>query len=524
MATSIGNLAVILSADTRQYGRGMGRASNQAQSFSFTVKRSMARVVSAVGTLGALVVGGGAISLFTRQLQRLDDVAKTASKLGVTTEELTRLQFAGEQTGVAITTTNMAIQRMTRRVAEAAKGTGEAKGALKELGLDAVALNKMGPAKAFAEIADAMQAVENQGDRVRLSMKLFDSEGVALVNTLAGGSDALKEYADTSDRLGNTATPAAAAAAERLTSAVNRMKVSIGGIAVTFADTFGPSLQKMIDGITGAIVSLRTMDKVALKNKIQFGALVAGFAAGVAIAPKIIAAVKTIITVLKGLAKASAIAQAFAGPAGIVSLVAGAAAAVLAMGAVEMAFDSFGNEVEDVTPKVAEVAKEIDHLGQLSDRIMGTFAGTIHESVETPIEDVGTAIMAMSNNLDNMASRAASIFDATRTPAERLAAKIKEITELAGLGLLDPETARRALSDANGQRVGQDAFDMQSRQPTQRVSFAAMGASAAAGRQQSKIEKNTGEEVKESKKQTAALADLLRATTNSQGAAITVQF
>ncbi len=127
MATSIGNLAVILSADTRQYGRGMGRASNQAQSFSFTVKRSMARVVSAVGTLGALVVGGGAISLFTRQLQRLDDVAKTASKLGVTTEELTRLQFAGEQTGVAITTTNMAIQRMTRRVAEAAKGTGEAK-------------------------------------------------------------------------------------------------------------------------------------------------------------------------------------------------------------------------------------------------------------------------------------------------------------------------------------------------------------------------------------------------------------
>ena len=90
---------------------------------------------------------------------------------------------------------------MVRRISEAARGTGEAVNALDELGVSAQRLASMSPDQQFSTLADAMAKVKNQGDRVRLSMKLFDSEGVALVNTLRLGSKGLIQYEKDAKRL-----------------------------------------------------------------------------------------------------------------------------------------------------------------------------------------------------------------------------------------------------------------------------------------------------------------------------------
>src|SRR5690554_184809 len=66
-----------------------------------------------------------------------DNAAKTADKLGLSIETLQELRYAGERSGIGANTIDMAMQRMVRRLAEAAKGSGEAKGALEELGMDA---------------------------------------------------------------------------------------------------------------------------------------------------------------------------------------------------------------------------------------------------------------------------------------------------------------------------------------------------------------------------------------------------
>ncbi len=76
-----------------------------------------------LGTVGAAGFG----LLVKSSLQATDQLAKTASKIGTTTEALSQLRFAADLTGVATQTMDMALQRFTRRAAEAAKGTGEAK-------------------------------------------------------------------------------------------------------------------------------------------------------------------------------------------------------------------------------------------------------------------------------------------------------------------------------------------------------------------------------------------------------------
>ena len=89
----------------------------------------------------------------------------------------------------------MALQRFTRRTAEAAQGTGEAKDAFAQLG---IALrdqsgNLRGSEDLLGDVADAFARIEDPAERVRLAFKLFHFEGVALVNLLRGGSDALEQ-------------------------------------------------------------------------------------------------------------------------------------------------------------------------------------------------------------------------------------------------------------------------------------------------------------------------------------------
>jgi len=160
--------------------------------------RKMAKAsaaMSAAATAAATV-------LTVKSMRAADELGKTADKIGATTQALAGLQLAGEMSGVSIETMNMALQRMTRRVSEAAIGTGEAKGALLELGIDAQKLEQLPLDEQMGIVADAMQNVGTQADRVRIAMKLFDSEGVALVNTLAGGSEELARFAKEADLLG----------------------------------------------------------------------------------------------------------------------------------------------------------------------------------------------------------------------------------------------------------------------------------------------------------------------------------
>ena len=54
----------------------------------------------------------------------------------------------------------------------------------------------------LGDVADAFARIEDPAERVRLAFKLFDSEGVALVNLLSDGSGALEEMRERARDLG----------------------------------------------------------------------------------------------------------------------------------------------------------------------------------------------------------------------------------------------------------------------------------------------------------------------------------
>ena len=231
---------------------------------------SAAKIGLAFATAGA----AAAAALTKMQMSNIDSLAKTADKIGVTTEALGGLRHAAELTGVGSDTLDMAMQRLTRRASEAANGTGEAKNALIELGINAANLEKLPLDVQMEVIADAMGDVKSQSDKVRLAMKLFDSEGVSLVNTLALGSTGLEQMAKEADTLGITVSRVDAAKIEMANDAVTKSKGVFTGLGNQLATAFSPIIESVSNNLYQAALDTEGFGNI---GQDVADALVSGF-------------------------------------------------------------------------------------------------------------------------------------------------------------------------------------------------------------------------------------------------------
>lgn len=201
------------------------------------------------------VAGAAGIGLLVKSsLQSIDTLGKTAQKLGVTSQALQKLRYASNLAGVETRTVDMAVQRFTRRLSEAANNTGEAKDALKELGLNAKELAKQPLDKQMLKLADAFDNVQSSGDKVRLAFKLFDSEGVAFVNTLQGGSAALQEMFQEAEGLGFILSSSAVKGVEQTNDAIMKLGVMFKGVRDQITAGLAPAFRLIVDLIRDKLV------------------------------------------------------------------------------------------------------------------------------------------------------------------------------------------------------------------------------------------------------------------------------
>mgnify|MGYP003132710695 FL=1 len=217
-----------------------------------------------LGTVGAAGFG----MLIKSSLQATDQLAKTASKIGTTTEALSQLRFAADLTGVATQTMDMALQRFTRRAAEAAKGTGEAKNAIRELGINAQELVRLPLDQRMLVLADAFSNVENESDKLRLAFKLFDSEGAALVNTLSLGRDELEKLFGEARSLGIVMSSDAAKGVENANDALTRLGSLFRGVRDQLVAALAPAISAFVDFIKN---NLQTAIQDAGGSVTEFG-------------------------------------------------------------------------------------------------------------------------------------------------------------------------------------------------------------------------------------------------------------
>ncbi|MBN8431805.1 hypothetical protein JF535_13185 [Microbulbifer salipaludis] len=254
MATAA-SLLVELGANTAKFHQKMGRAQKENRRTGESLKK-MAKTGAVAFAAMAAAAATGIGAIVAHSLRVNDQLAKTADKLGLTTEALAGLRHAAELTGVSQQKLDLGLQRMTRRVAEAAQGTGEARGALQELGLSAQQLARLSPDQQFNKIATAMNQVGSQSDRVRLGFKLFDSEGVDLINTLKLGESGLAAVSKEAEILGLSISRVDAAKMEQANDAMTRAGGVVKGLGNEITAKVSPIISGVAKGFTDWAVNV----------------------------------------------------------------------------------------------------------------------------------------------------------------------------------------------------------------------------------------------------------------------------
>ncbi|WP_417862367.1 hypothetical protein [Vreelandella venusta] len=394
-------LSVTLTGDGKQLSGTLKNAQGEVQAFGGTTEReggraerSLANVERRAGTVGrelqvlrrlAAPVGAALAGMFaTRALQGqvdyADQLQKTNLRIGASVEALSQYNHVASLSGVAFGNLTTAWQRQTRRISEAAQGTGAAKDALEALGLSAKELNQLAPEDQFERIAEALQGVESQADRTALAMKLWDTEGVGLLQITNQGTDAIRAMREEADRLGLTISQDTADAMANYNDEMARFQAVATGVTRQVASELVPVMTTglqtasgWVDQMGGAAEILDTVKDagtgVAVVMAGRYVGAIAASQAALTAKAAIAATTTGTLNLLTGAttrqaAAATAMAGATRVAAGALALIGGpVGAAVIAAGAVIYFREELG-----LVPKPAiTAAGAVDALAQRVD-------------------------------------------------------------------------------------------------------------------------------------------------------------
>ncbi len=235
MAKGTRKLEIIITASARQAKRVFN-----------TLKSGMRNVVSVGAKVGAgLAAGFGiatvAITALTVKVLNLgDNLAKTADKLGTTTEELSAMRHAGQLAGLEISDIDRSLQFMQRNIAEAADGMSAQADAFKKLGISIEDVQKAGPGDAMQMIIKGLAGIENQTEKTQIAMDIFGRSGASLLNLTAEGLESARKEADL---FGISMSRQDARAMENINDSITRVKAALTGASIQLVKTFAPALE-----------------------------------------------------------------------------------------------------------------------------------------------------------------------------------------------------------------------------------------------------------------------------------------
>jgi len=188
--------------------------------------------------------------------QGIDEMNRTAESLGISVETLQRFQFAGAKAGISAEKLSTHLTEMSKRIAEAAAGTGEAGKVLESLNLSASALNKFDAATKFEILAKAIGDIKNESEQIRITDKLFGGEAIKTLPAMfrQGWAQIAADMNAANDHILKNAN--AETLAHDYVTAIERVCFSFNVLKQEAVVSLMPLLGKVMNGISDVVSKL----------------------------------------------------------------------------------------------------------------------------------------------------------------------------------------------------------------------------------------------------------------------------
>lgn len=240
MATSIATLSVKLVASIGSFSSSMAAATKPLAGFASSVAGTATKILG-LASAGAALVAGGSLAYMTKQsMDAIDTNAKLADRLGLTTEGLVGLQYAGDLAGVSGEQMTGALEKMLKSLGGAADDSELASNAFTKLGLNAEALANTPADEAFSTIAQKISEIQNPAERATAAMGIFGKSGQALLPLMMSGAEGIKAAQEEAAKLGLTYSRVDAAKVEQANDAITRMTKIFEGVTNQLAIGLAP--------------------------------------------------------------------------------------------------------------------------------------------------------------------------------------------------------------------------------------------------------------------------------------------
>ncbi|AEG54021.1 phage tail tape measure protein [Sinorhizobium meliloti] len=236
----IGALRVNLGLDSAAFQDGLKKAQSGLSRFGSMAKTGlMAGAAAAAAGLAAFGVSvKGAIDA-------ADDMSKMAQKIGIPIEELSRLKYVADLSGVSMQTLATGVRKLSVNMTDAlAKPTSEVASAFQKLGIELT--NADGSMRSSQEVliqlSDKFAAMPDGAEKTALAMKLLGKSGAEMIPLLNGGSAALSQMMAEADSFGQVFTKEMGANAEAFNDNISRLTGVIGNLAARVATQLLPHM------------------------------------------------------------------------------------------------------------------------------------------------------------------------------------------------------------------------------------------------------------------------------------------
>lgn len=227
-----------LTADNANFNRNMRSSKASISGVTKGITGLKLAVAAIVG------VGTGFGLMVKKQFEVNDALAKTADKLGINIQKLKAIQLQNELYGISTDKTNSSLDRMVKRLGEAANGQGSAAKTLKDLNLNAQELISLAPDEAYLKISGAVRELGTQYEKNAAVAALFGREGISLVSAIDSGTDSFIRAQREVKDFGTAITRDGAAKIEAANDSMTRARESVSGLATRISQELAPYVER----------------------------------------------------------------------------------------------------------------------------------------------------------------------------------------------------------------------------------------------------------------------------------------
>lgn len=239
------------------------KGKKSGQSFAETagkIAKKGAEIGTAIAGATTAVVGG-LTAMVNSAANTADTFDKASLRAGINVEELQRLKYAAEQSGLGLETIEKSAQKLNARLGEVSEGNQKAIGMFDSLGV--AVKDSSGAMRDTTSIYDdVLLKLAEMGDTAEataIGTDLFGKAFTEMKPLLASGADGIQELKNRADELGIVMGEDAVAAGVKFGDTVADIKASFGGIVNNLSASLFPIIQAILDLIIANLPTIQEM-------------------------------------------------------------------------------------------------------------------------------------------------------------------------------------------------------------------------------------------------------------------------